>query len=340
MIRALPALWRTRAFRRVASVVEETVRDPRVRQALSFHPLLIGGNPFTAPAIYAMIHALEKRWGVWFARGGTGALVQALACCFTGAGGALRLGADVAGIEFDERSRRATGVRLVSGERLGADAVVCNADLVWTYQRLVPARFRPAWSDRRLARLPPGMSLFIVYFGTDRRYEHVAHHEILLGPRYRGLLDDVFAAQGLAPDFALYLHRPTATDRSLAPEGGDAFYVLSPVPHLGAPVNWDREGDAYRNRIIEHLEERLLPDLRRHIVTELRVDPRYFRDQLNAPQGGAFSVEPLLTRSAWFRPHSVSDDVPNLYFVGAGTHPGAGVPGVLSSAKIVADLIG
>ena len=184
------------------------------------------------------------------------------------------------------------------------------------------------------------MSLVVIYFGTDRRYEHLAHHEILMGPRYRGLLDDIFSRRELASDFSLYLHRPTATDPSLAPPGCDAWYVLSPVPHLEAPIDWEQALPAYRDAIICYLESRYLPDLSRHIVTERRIDPRYFRDVLNSQWGSAFSFEPRLRQSAWFRPHNVSEDVPNLYFVGAGTHPGAGVPGVVSSGKIVADLIG
>jgi phytoene desaturase len=183
------------------------------------------------------------------------------------------------------------------------------------------------------------MSLFVFYFGTNRRYDNIAHHEILLGPRYRALLDDVFENGHLADDFSLYLHRPTATDPSLAPAGCDAWYVLSPVPHLGSGIDWATTGPRYRDQIVRHLEARLLPGLSNHIVTEACVDPRYFRDELNSELGSAFSVQPLLRQSAWFRPNAQSEDVPNLYFVGAGTHPGAGIPGVLSSAKIVEGLL-
>ncbi|HSA54219.1 MAG TPA: phytoene desaturase family protein [Gemmatimonadaceae bacterium] len=339
MARALPDLLRARAWRSVAGLVEQCVRDPRVRQLLSFHPLLIGGHPYRASSIYALIHVLEKRWGVWFAMGGTTALVQALVELLRAQGVRLRLGAPVTRVVVDERTRRATAVELAGGERLPADAVVSNADVVRTHQRLVPAHVRRVNSDRRLGRLRQGMSVFVLYFGTNRRYEDVSHHEILLGPRYRELLDDVFLHRRLAPEFSLYLHRPTATDPSLAPPGCDTWYALSPVPTLDGRVDWDQEGDAYRDRIVSYLERRVLPDLRHHIVTERRVDPRWFRDELGSPQGSAFSVEPTLGQSAWFRPHSVSEDVPNLYVVGAGTHPGAGIPGVLSSAKIVAALI-
>jgi phytoene desaturase len=340
MLRVVPELVRLRADRPVARLAERFFRDPRLQQVFSFHPLLIGGNPFASSSIYALIHALEKRWGVWFAMGGTGALVAALVRLFEELGGELRLNTEVDRIDIDPVSGRACGVTLRSGDRLSADAVVSNADVAYTYQRLVPSSARRVNTDRRIARKRYSMSLFVIYFGTDRKYEDMAHHEILMGPRYEGLLADIFERKRLAVDFSLYLHRPTATDPSLAPSGCDSWYVLSPVPHLGGATDWGQHAGRYRDAIIEHLERRYLPDLRRHIVAERRVDPRYFRDTLNSYLGSAFSVEPTLMQSAWFRPHNRSEDVPNLYLVGAGTHPGAGVPGVLSSGKIVAEMIG
>jgi phytoene desaturase len=231
-------------------------------------------------------------------------------------------------------------VRLDGGEFVPADAVVSNADVAWTYMKLVDPRFRPSDSDARLKRLRYSMSLFVLYFGTDRRYEDIAHHEILMGPRYRALLDEIFTHKTLADDFSLYLHRPTATDPSLAPAGCDAWYVLSPVPHLGGKTDWRAAAKPYRDRIVRYLEERYLPDLSKHIVSEHHIDPLHFETTLNSHLGSAFSVEPVLTQSAWFRPHNRSKDIANLYFAGAGTHPGAGLPGVISSGKIVADLIG
>ena len=218
--------------------------------------------------------------------------------------------------------------------------MVSNADVAYTYLSMVPARYRHKNTDRHIKSLQYSMSLFVLYFGTDRKYEHMAHHEILMGPRYKGLLDDIFKRKVLAEDFSLYLHRPTATDQSLAPEGCDSWYVLSPVPHLGSGTDWTRMAKPYRDAIINYLEEHYLPDLSQHIITEHSIDPLHFRDTLNSYLGSAFSVEPILTQSAWFRPHNVSEDIPNLYFVGAGTHPGAGIPGVMSSGKIVADMIG
>jgi phytoene desaturase len=340
MLRVLPALVRLRADRPVARMVERNIRDPRLQQVFGFHPLLIGGNPFDTTSVYAMIHALERKWGVWFAMGGTGALVRALARLLVDAGAELRLGADVEEILIDARTGRANGVRLVGGEVLDADAVVSNADVATTYTRMLPNAVRRRNSDARWKRTRYSMSLFVLYFGTRRQYHAVAHHEILMGPRYEGLLGDIFRGRALSKDFSLYLHRPTATDPSLAPPGCDAFYALAPVPNLRSPTDWASAARPYRDAIVRYLEDRYLPGLSSEIVTERAIDPRYFRDTLGAHLGSAFSVEPVLTQSAWFRPHNRSEDVSNLYFAGAGTHPGAGLPGVISSGKIVADLIG
>lgn len=340
MVRALPDLVRVRADRSVAQVANRCFRDARLRQVFSFHPLLIGGNPFDTPAIYSLIHALEKRWGVWFAMGGMGALVRALAELFTALGGELLLEREVTAITLDATGKRATGVNLTSGEHLGADVVVSNADVATTYSRLLPPSALRVHAAGRLMRRDYSMSVFVLYFGTDRRYDEMAQHEILMGPRYRGLLDDVFHGRGLPDDFSLYLYRPTATDPSMAPNGCDAWYALAPVPNLAADIDWEHAAPRYRDRIVQYLEARYLPNLSRHIVTERVIDPRYFRDSLGSHLGAAFSLTPSLRQSAWFRPHNVSKDVQNLYLVGAGTHPGAGVPGVLASGKIVAELIG
>ena len=340
MLKVLPELVRLRSDKSVAKFVNEYIRDERLRQVFSFHPLLVGGNPFQTTSIYTLIHRLEQKWGVWFAMGGTGALVQGLTKLFTDMGGTIRLSSEVKSLAMDDLSGRTTGVELVSGEIVGADAVVCNGDVAQAYLSLVPKRFRKKWTDAKVKKQRYSMSLFVLYFGTNRQYEDVAHHEILMGPRYRGLLQDIFEAKTLSEDFSLYLHRPTATDPSLAPPGHDCWYVLSPVPHLASGTDWAAMQKPYRDAIVQYLEQRYLPDLSKHIVSELIVDPRYFRDTLNSFLGSAFSVEPTLTQSAWMRPHNMSEDVPNLYFVGAGTHPGAGIPGVLSSGKIVADLIG
>lgn len=340
MLRVIPQMVRLRSDRSVYNFVKRYFEDERLRQCFSFHPLLIGGNPFESTSIYAMIHRLEQEFGVWFAMGGTGALVQALTDLFLEIGGEIYLEAEVDQIFVDDKTRRVTGVYLKSGDFLPADTVVSNADVAFTYLNLVQPKYRRKNTDRRMKNLRYSMSLFVIYFGTDRKYENMAHHEILMGARYRGLLDEIFRRKTLAKDFSLYLHRPTATDPSLAPEGCDCWYVLSPVPHLGGKIDWKTAAKPYRDSIIKYLEERYMPDLSKHIVSEHRIDPLHFEGDLNSYLGSAFSVEPTLLQSAYFRPHNQSEDIKNLYFVGAGTHPGAGLPGVMSSGKIVANLIG
>ncbi len=340
MLKVLPDLVRLRADRSVAAYASQFVKDDRLRQVFSFHPLLVGGNPFSSSSIYALIHTLEREWGVWFAMGGTGALVKALVRLFNDIGGTIRYDSEVTAINVDRNTKRTTGLTLAGGEILTADAVVSNGDVAQTYRQLVPAWARPRMTNKKLESYDYSMSLFVIYFGTNRKYENVAHHEIIMGPRYKQLLEDIFERKLLADDFSLYLHRPSATDPSLAPPGHDCWYVLSPVPHLGGDIDWEKVGDRYRDRIMEYLEERYLPNLRQHVVSESRVDPRYFRDNLNSYLGSAFSVQPTLFQSAYWRPHNKDRDIPNLYFAGAGTHPGAGLPGVISSGKIVADTIG
>ena len=333
MARVTPDLVRLGGYRSVYALVSKFIKDERLRIVFSFHPLLIGGNPFTASAIYTLIPYLERRWGVHFAMGGTGAVVQGLVGLIAGQGGVIRYGQEVDQIVV--RDGRARGVRLASGEVVASDIVVSNADSAWTYRHLLPPEARRRWTDRRLGRARYSMGLFLWYFGTDRRYEDVAHHTIVLGPRYRGLLRDIFKHKVLAEDFSLYLHRPTATDASLAPPGCDAFYVLSPVPNLAGETDWRTAAEPYRQAIAAHLSATVLPDLERHVVSSKLMTPLDFQDRLCAYQGAAFGLEPVLLQSAWFRPHNRSEDVPGLYLVGAGTHPGAGVPGVLSSAKVL-----
>lgn len=342
MVRIVPDLMKLQSYRSVHSLISRYIKDDRLRQVLSFHPLLVGGNPFQTTSIYTLIHHLEREWGVWFAMGGTGAIVSALVRLFEELGGTLML--ETEADEIVVENGRATSVRLHDGKTLPADVVVCNGDVAAAYERLLPARSRKKYTDRRLAKMRYSMSLFVIYFGTDRLYRkdsdrRLAHHDIILGPRYKELLDDIFNRKELADDFSLYLHMPTLTDPSLAPEGCEAFYVLSPVPHLQGGIDWATMAKPYRDKIMTFLEENYLPNLSNHIVTEHMIDPRHFEQDLNSYRGSAFSVEPILTQSAWFRPHNRSEDVPNLYFVGAGTHPGAGLPGVLSSARIADDLI-
>ena len=339
MLKVLPDLISLRAERSVAGMVNQHIKDHRLRQVFSFHPLLVGGNPFQTTSIYALIHILEQRWGVWFAMGGMGALVQGLVNVFKDIGGKIQLGTEIQEIMIDDSTKLATGVKTISGEIMKADIVVSNADIGNMYMKMIPAKYRKKNTDNRMKNLHYSMSLFVMYFGTDKKYEDLAHHEIIMGPRYKELVTDIFKKKHLADDFSLYLHRPSATDPSLAPEGHDCWYVLSPVPHLASGTDWSVKGPEYRDRIVKYLEERYMPDLSKHIVSEHFVTPTYFRDTLNSHLGNAFGVEPILTQSAWFRPHNLSEDISNLYIVGAGTHPGAGLPGVMSSGKIVAEMI-
>jgi phytoene desaturase len=338
MIAAGPQLARLQAWRSVYGIVSRFIQDEQLRQAFSFHSLLVGGNPFATSSIYTLIHALEREWGVWFPRGGTGALVRALVRLFEDIGGRIELNAPVARI--DVSGGRASGVRLEDGRVFAADAVASNADVVHTYASLLGAHPRGAAQGASLAKKKFSNSLFVLYFGLDKHHSQLRHHTVCFGPRYRELIRDIFKGATLADDFSLYLHAPCVTDPSLAPPGCGSHYVLAPVPHLGnAPIDWEAEGPKYRERIFDYLEQRYMPGLRSQLVTSRIFTPLDFRDQLNAHVGSAFSLEPLLTQSAWFRPHNRDAELANLYLVGAGTHPGAGVPGVIGSAKATAGLM-
>jgi phytoene desaturase len=335
MAKIAPDLIKLQSYRSVYQLVSRYITDPALRQVFSFHPLLIGGNPFQSSSIYSMIHYLERKWGVHFAMGGTGAVVDGLLRLFGEMGGRLHLRAKAAEIEVGEEGA-VSGVRLEDGRCFPADVVVSNADVAQTYRKLLPSIRRRHWTDRKLARMRYSMGLFVVYFGTDRTYPHLAHHSIVLTRRYEELLRDIFRRKVLAADFSLYLHAPTRTDPTLAPPGGECFYVLSPVPNLLGGVDWEAVKERYADAILASLETpELCPDLRRHIVTRRIMTPLDFESELDAYRGSAFQFEPILTQSAWFRPHNVSEEVRGLYFASAGTHPGAGLPGVLSSAKLL-----
>lgn len=333
MLKEAPDMVRLGGMRSVFSKVGDYFRDPKLRVAFSFHPLLIGGNPLSTTAYYCLIQHLERLHGVHYAMGGTGAIAQGLVRLAESQGARFRYNAEVA--EILVRDGRAAGVRMADGEVINADIVVSNADPAWTYSRLLAQHPRKRWTDRKLKRAKYSMSLFVWYFGTNRRFEDVYHHSMVLGPRYEGLLTDIFNRLHLSDDFSLYLHRPTANDPSMAPPGCDAFYVLSPVPHLASGTDWAVEGERYRARIQARLESTIMPGLGDAIVTSRLLTPQDFRDRLLSYNGAAFAMQPQLFQSAWFRPHNVSEELAGLYLVGAGTHPGAGVPGVISSAKLV-----
>jgi phytoene desaturase len=336
MLRAAPSLARYQAWRSVYSIVSGFVRSEKLREALSFHTLLVGGNPMTTSSIYALIHKLERDGGVWFAKGGTNKLIQGMAAHFERIGGTIRLADPVEAIESD--GKRVTGLRTKSGWSGTFDAVASNGDVVHSYD-LIQGHKRGPKAAARLRRKRFSPSLFVVHFGVRGSYD-VAHHSILFGPRYRGLLGDIYDRGLLPDDPSIYLHHPTATDPSMAPPGHSTFYALAPVPHLGKlPVDWTKAGPVYADRILALVEERLMPGLRDRITVTFHYTPQDFADDLGAHLGSAFSLEPLLTQSAWFRVHNRDDVIPNLYFVGAGTHPGAGIPGVVGSAKATAGLM-
>jgi phytoene desaturase len=339
MIKVIPDLVRLQSYKSVYGYVSQFISDDFLRRCFSFHPLLIGGNPLDAASLYVLIHYLEREWGIHYAYSGTGAIVQAFQRLLGELGVKIHLNSEVQEILVE--GRRVSGVRMADGAIHKADAVVSNADVAWTYLNLLPAQQRRTNSDRRVKRYKYSMSLFVVYFGTKRRYTDtkLAHHNIILGERYQGLLNDIFNKKLLPEDFSLYLHMPTITDPSMAPAGCECFYVLSPVPHMGAGVDWTKQAKPYRDAIMNFLEANYLPDLQANIIAEHHIDPLHFQNTLNSHLGSAFSVQPTLLQSAWFRPHNRSEDFENLYFVGAGTHPGAGLPGVLASAKIVDGLI-
>jgi len=337
LLRAVPQLLRMRGWRSLHALVAGHMRHPKLRMAFSLQSLLIGGNPFNVTCVYSLINALERRFGVHWAMGGTGALVRGLVGLLAERGVPVHLNAEVRRITVDQG--RATGIELASGEHVRADVVVSNADTAWTYRHLVEPQHRPHWTDARIESKAYSMSLFVWYFGTRRQYLDVPHHLMLLGPRYEGLLKDIFTRHHLPEDFSLYLHRPTATDAAMAPAGHDAFYVLSPVPHLDSGTDWAARAEPYRRAIQQRLEDTVMPGLGRHITTSRVTTPQDFHDRLLSYKGAAFGMEPLLLQSAYFRPHNRSEDVRNLFMVGASTHPGAGVPGVLMSAQALETVV-
>jgi phytoene desaturase len=333
MLRVIPAMIRLGSHRTVHGLVSRYIRDERLRQAFTFEPLLVGGNPYRATSIYLLIHWLERKWGVHYARGGTTAIVHALVRLLHELDVELHCNAVVEHIEV--RDGRVRSVRTQDGRTYPADVVVSNADPTRVYGDMISPSQRRRHSTPRLRRVRQSMSLFVGYFGTNRTYEDLAHHTILMGPRYRGLLDDIFRRRVLADDFSLYLHAPTRSDASMAPPGHEAFYVLSPVPNNRSGIDWSSAAEPYFERILSSLEQRLLPGLRASIVTKRMLTPDDFERDLRSADGAAFGPEPVLWQSAYFRYHNRSPDVGGLFFVGAGTHPGAGVPGVLSSAKVL-----
>ncbi|WP_234024789.1 phytoene desaturase [Tsuneonella amylolytica] len=338
MMKAAPALAKYGAWRSVYSVVSGYVKSEKLREALSFHTLLVGGNPMTTSSIYALIHKLEKDGGVWWARGGTNRLVAAMVRHFERLGGEVRLGDPV--VKVHTIGNRATEVETKSGWKDRFNAVASNGDIMHTYRDLLGGTKRGDAQARSLSRKRFSPSLFVVHFGLEGTWPGIPHHAILFGPRYKGLLDDIYEHGVLPQDFSIYLHHPTVTDPSMAPPGRSTFYALVPVAHMGKlAIDWEAVGPMLEKRILDELGRRLIPDIHDRIVTKFHYAPRDFATDLSAHQGSAFSLEPILTQSAYFRGHNRDDVIENFYLVGAGTHPGAGIPGVVGSAKATAGLM-
>jgi len=339
MMKIIPSMMKTKTLKSMYSYASMFVEDDFIRRICSFHPLLVGGNPFDTPSIFALIIQFERNWGVHYCKGGTGAMAEALLQLFKDNGGKVRLSEEVDKINVQKRTVQS--VRLSSGETVPTDIVISNADSAFTYLNLISDSDRPFGVKTWLNSLEYSNSLVVIYFGTNKRYldSKLHHHNIILNDRYKGLLADIFNKKKLTEDFSLYLHMPTITDESIAPEGCESFYVLSLVPNLSNEIDWASIKEAYKQKIYAFLEENYLPDLRKHIIADHVIDPIHFRDDLNSHLGASFGIKPSMTQTAWFRPHNKSKFFKGLYFAGAGTHPGAGVPAVMASGKIACELI-
>ena len=339
MLKQVPALLKLQSYRTVYGLVSKYISNEKLRKVFSIHPLLVGGNPFTTTSIYTLIHFLERKWGIHFARGGTGALVKSLEKLMTEEGVTIEKNFDVTRIEINPQTKKVTSLSSADGREIVCDGLVFNGDPPYAYENLLPSGLKRQRLRRPDSSTKFSMGLFVLFFGTKHVYDEVSHHTIWLGRRHKELLKDIFDVRCLADDFSLYVHRPTATDKSFAPEGCDSFYVLCPVPNLQLDTDWDTEGHALRDRIVVALEKTILPDLNRYITDDFWMSPKDFHRDYKSVWGAGFSIAPILSQSAYFRYHNRDPEVNNLFFVGAGTHPGAGVPGVLSSAKVTEKLI-
>lgn len=338
MLKVIPQMMKLGNYRTVYGLVAKYIKDERLRQVFTFQPLLVGGNPFQTTSIYMLIHWLERKWGVYFPKGGTTSLVKALVQLLHELDVDVQLNTPVDHIEVDAQGK-AVAVHTEGGERIAAQFVVSNADPSFVYKNLIDPKHRKKHTDRAVKRVKPSMGLFVGYFGTKKTYPDLAHHTIVLGPRYKELLEDIFNKHVLADDFSLYMHAPTRSDAALAPEGHEGFYVLSPVPNNRSGIDWDAIEDEYFDKILTYLDERYVPGLKENLVTKSCVTPNYFEYQMRTVDGAGFGPEPKLSQSAYFRYHNKSEDVDGLYFVGAGTHPGAGLPGVLCTAKVLERIV-
>ncbi len=333
MMKQIPSLLKLKSYKSVYSLVSSYVKNEKLRRILSMHPLLVGGNPFTTTSIYGLILYLEKKWGIHYSMGGTGNIIKGLETLMNEENIKIKKGFEVN--KIISNGKKIKGIRLANGDEISANNVVCNADPPDVYERLLNKKDLNFFFNFKRKRMDYSMGLFVYYFGTKKVYKNVAHHTIKFGNKYKEHLDDIFDKKKLNDDISYYLHRPTATDNSMAPDGCDCFYVLVPVPNNQSNINWSVSGEKIKNLVIDKMEKDLLPKLRENIIEDFYLTPDYFEKDLNTKFGSGFSIQPKFTQSAYFRFHNKSEIYDGLYFVGAGTHPGAGVPGVLSSAKVL-----
>ena len=333
MMKQLPALINLKSYKSVYSLVSSQIKNEKLRRMFSMHPLLVGGNPFTTTSIYGLILFLEKKWGIHYSMGGTGNIIKGLEKLMLEENIKILKGSEVTKINLEDGKIKS--IKIKNQKEIDADNVICNADPPAVYEKLLDnkkSNFIFKWKKERMEY---SMGLFVYYFGTKKVYENVAHHTIKFGDKYKEHLEDIFEKKKLNEDISFYLHRPSATDKSMAPENHDCFYVLVPVPNNQSKINWSIEGEKLKELVIKKMEKSLLPDLKNNIVEDFYLTPDYFEKELNTKYGSGFSIQPKFSQSAYFRFHNKSEVCDGLYFVGAGTHPGAGVPGVLSSAKVL-----
>ena len=335
MLKQIPALLKLKSYKSVYNLVSSYIKNDKLRRMLSMHPLLVGGNPFTTTSIYGLILYLEKKWGIHYSMGGTGQIVNGLEKLMLEEKINIIKGKEVK--ELITKNKKITSVKLNDGSEIKTDNVICNADPPAVYSNLISEKLS-TFFKWKMKRMEYSMGLFVYYFGTKIKYENVEHHTIKFGEKYEEHLNDIFNNKKLNNDISYYLHRPTASDQSMAPIGNDCFYVLVPVPNNQSGINWEEKGEVLKNLVIEKMED-LMPNLRKNIVEDFYLTPDYFENELNTKFGSGFSIQPKFTQSAYFRFHNKSEIYDGLYFVGAGTHPGAGVPGVLSSAKVLDKII-
>ena len=335
MIRQIPSLIKLKSYLTVFQLVSKYIKNEQIKQALSIQPLLLGGNPLETTSIYNLIHYLERKWGVHYAMGGTGAIIRAFEKLMNEEKIKINKNTDVKEIIF--KNNKAIGVKAQNGRELFGEKIILNCDPAYAYKHIIKKKKK--WSDKKIDKLDFSMGLFVIYFGTKKKYNKIAHHTIWMGKRYEGLLKDIFNKKILADDFSLYLHRPTATDKSMAPKNCDSFYVLSPVPNLKSGIDWNVTGLNYRKKILKALEKTILPNLNENLTVCFHMSPEDFKKDYHSLYGSGFSISPIFRQSAWFRFHNQSESFENLYFVGAGSHPGAGVPGVISSAKVLENIL-